>query len=108
VYPSLEAIVADEEVDLVINLTIHSAHVEVITTCLHVCMRVSMCIGYLEHPFEKEIASDYHHPPLSRGQVGLSHRNCREMVLIYQRNQASLASRSSGKAYKGFRRCPPT
>jgi predicted dehydrogenase len=36
VYPSLEAILADEEVDLVINLTIHSAHVEVITTCLHV------------------------------------------------------------------------
>jgi predicted dehydrogenase len=35
VYPSLEAIVADEEVDLVINLTIHAAHVEVITTCLH-------------------------------------------------------------------------
>ncbi len=35
VYPSLEAVVADEEVDLVINLTIHSAQVEVITTCLH-------------------------------------------------------------------------
>ena len=35
VYPSLEAILADDEVDLVINLTIHSAHVEVITKCLH-------------------------------------------------------------------------
>ena len=35
VYPSLDAILADEEVDLVINLTIHSAHVEVITECLH-------------------------------------------------------------------------
>src|SRR5437870_13610738 len=35
VYPSLDAILADEEVDLVINLTIHSAHVEVITKCLH-------------------------------------------------------------------------
>jgi predicted dehydrogenase len=34
VYPSLEAILADEEVDLVINLTIHQAHVEVITKCL--------------------------------------------------------------------------
>lgn len=31
VYPSLEALLADEEVDLVINLTIHRAHVEVIT-----------------------------------------------------------------------------
>src|SRR5438128_583784 len=33
VYPSLEAILADDEVDLVINLTIHHAHVEVITKC---------------------------------------------------------------------------
>jgi len=31
VYPSLEAILADDTVDLVINLTIHSAHVDVIT-----------------------------------------------------------------------------
>src|SRR2546429_6693152 len=35
VYPSLEAILADDEVDLVINLTIHHAHVDVITKCLH-------------------------------------------------------------------------
>ena len=35
VYPSLEALLADEEVDLVINLTIHQAHVEVITKCLN-------------------------------------------------------------------------
>jgi predicted dehydrogenase len=35
VYPSLDAILADEEVDLVINLTIHHAHVEVITRCLN-------------------------------------------------------------------------
>ncbi len=35
VYPSLEAILEDDEVDLVINLTIHHAHVEVITKCLN-------------------------------------------------------------------------
>jgi predicted dehydrogenase len=35
VYPSLEAILADDEVDLVINLTIHHAHVDVITQCLN-------------------------------------------------------------------------
>src|SRR5437660_12058673 len=35
VYPSLEAILADEEVDLVINLTIHRADVDVITKCVH-------------------------------------------------------------------------
>jgi predicted dehydrogenase len=35
VYPSLAAILADKEVDLVFNLTIHSAHVEVITKCLN-------------------------------------------------------------------------
>ena len=34
VYPSLEAVLADDDVDLVINLTIHSAHVEVIGRCL--------------------------------------------------------------------------
>src|SRR5438034_11325454 len=31
VYPSLDAILADDEVELVINLTIHHAHVDVIT-----------------------------------------------------------------------------
>ena len=35
VYPSLEAILEDDEVDLVINLTIHHAHVDVITQCLN-------------------------------------------------------------------------
>jgi predicted dehydrogenase len=35
VYPSLEAILADDAVDLVINLTIHHAHVDVITQCLN-------------------------------------------------------------------------
>jgi len=35
VYPSLEAILADDAVDLVINLTIHNAHVEVIAQCLN-------------------------------------------------------------------------
>jgi predicted dehydrogenase len=34
VYPSLEAVLADDDVDLVINLTIHSAHVEIISQCL--------------------------------------------------------------------------
>ncbi len=34
VYPSLEAVLADEDVDLVVNLTIHHAHVSVITQCL--------------------------------------------------------------------------
>jgi predicted dehydrogenase len=35
VYPSLDALLADDDVDLVINLTIHKAHVEVITKCLN-------------------------------------------------------------------------
>ena len=34
VYPSLEAVLADEAVELVVNLTIHQAHVPVITQCL--------------------------------------------------------------------------
>lgn len=34
VYPSLEALLADEAVELVVNLTIHQAHVSVITQCL--------------------------------------------------------------------------
>jgi predicted dehydrogenase len=34
VYPSLEAVLTDDDVDLVINLTIHSAHVEVISRSL--------------------------------------------------------------------------
>lgn len=35
VYPTVDDLLADEEVDLVINLTIHKAHVEVITKCLN-------------------------------------------------------------------------
>ncbi len=35
VYPSLEAILEDEEVELVVNLTIHHAHAAVITQCLN-------------------------------------------------------------------------
>ena len=35
VYPSLEAILADEKVDLVLNLTIHHVHFEVIQQCLN-------------------------------------------------------------------------
>lgn len=34
VYDSLEAILADPQVEIVVNLTIHHAHVEVITKCL--------------------------------------------------------------------------
>jgi predicted dehydrogenase len=34
VYPSLEDVLADEAVELVVNLTIHHAHVPVITQCL--------------------------------------------------------------------------
>ena len=34
VYPSLEAVLADDDVDVVINLTIHSAHVEIISQSL--------------------------------------------------------------------------
>jgi predicted dehydrogenase len=35
VYPSLEAVLADDDVELIINLTIHHAHAEVITKCLN-------------------------------------------------------------------------
>lgn len=33
-YPSVEAVLADEAVDLVVNLTIHHAHTQIITQCL--------------------------------------------------------------------------
>ena len=36
VYATVDDLLADEEVDLVINLTIHKAHVEVITKCLKI------------------------------------------------------------------------
>src|SRR4051812_11294828 len=35
VYPTLEALLADEEVDLVVNLSIHHAHFAVIQQCLN-------------------------------------------------------------------------
>jgi transposase InsO family protein len=35
----------------------------------------------------------FHRPPLSGGQVGLSHRNCRGKVIMDQRNHACLGSR---------------
>jgi predicted dehydrogenase len=34
VYPTLEDVLADEQVELIVNLTVHHAHVETITRCL--------------------------------------------------------------------------
>ena len=49
-YPSLAAVLADPQVDLVVNLTIHNAHVEVITRCLEAGKHVHS---------EKPIATSY-------------------------------------------------
>lgn len=40
----------------------------------------------------------FHRSPLFRGQGDLSHRNCREIVLMDQRKQACMGSRLSGEA----------
>jgi hypothetical protein len=40
----------------------------------------------------------FHRSPLFRGQEDLSHRNCREIVLMDQRKQACMGSRLSGEA----------
>ena len=45
-YPDLAALLADPDVDVVVNLTIHHAHVEVITQCLEAGKHV-----YTEKPF---------------------------------------------------------
>ncbi len=63
VYPSLEAILADDEVDLVINLTIHHAHVEVITKCLNAGKDV-----YSEKPIA--LTSEEHPAPGPFYEVG--------------------------------------
>ncbi|MEN9937861.1 MAG: hypothetical protein RLZZ387_4440 [Chloroflexota bacterium] len=51
-YESLDAVLADERVDLVINLTIHHAHPEVITKCLnagkHVHSEKPLAMTYAE------------------------------------------------------------
>jgi predicted dehydrogenase len=39
-YPSVEAVLADEAVDLVVNLTIHHAHTQIITQCLEASKHV--------------------------------------------------------------------
>jgi hypothetical protein len=49
----------------------------------------------------------FHRPPLFRGQVALSHRNCGGMVLMDQRKQVWLGSRPSGKACTGCMRGLP-
>lgn len=62
------------------------------------------CNGYLVHPFVKKDSLSFHRPPLFCGQVGLSHRNCKERVLLYQRNPTCLGSRPWGQACKSGRR----
>ncbi len=51
-YPSLEALLADEAVDLVVNLTIHHAHTETTTRCLeagkHVHSEKPLALTYAE------------------------------------------------------------
>src|SRR5688500_7051439 len=51
-YPSTEAVLADEAVDLVVNLTIHHAHTQIITQCLeagkHVYSEKPLSLTYEE------------------------------------------------------------
>jgi predicted dehydrogenase len=51
-YPSTEAVLADEAVDMVVNLTIHHAHTQVITQCLeagkHVYSEKPLSLTYEE------------------------------------------------------------
>jgi predicted dehydrogenase len=51
-YPSAEAVLADEAVDLVVNLTIHHAHTQIITQCLeagkHVYSEKPLSLTYEE------------------------------------------------------------
>lgn len=49
-FPTLEAVLEDTDTDLVVNLTIHHAHVEVVSTCLEAGKHVHT---------EKPIALDY-------------------------------------------------
>src|SRR5262245_34905548 len=51
-YPSAEALLADDTVDLVVNLTIHHAHTQIITQCLeagkHVYSEKPLSLTYEE------------------------------------------------------------
>src|SRR5262249_37339421 len=71
----------------------------------HRFTEADLCIVYLGHPFEKEIALGFHRPQLC--QVVHSHQRSRGMFLMYQRNHACLGSRSLGQACKGGRRGLP-
>jgi hypothetical protein len=78
-----------------------------VQVCSRSFVSSSDCIGYLGHPFEKETALGFHHPPLCLYQVGLSHRSRRGMFLMYQRNYVCLGSRPLGQAFKVGRRGLP-
>ena len=41
---------------------------------------IGRCIGYLEHPFEKETALGFDDPPLRLGHMVLSHPKNRKIV----------------------------
>lgn len=60
VYPTLEAVLADPEVEIVCNLTIHHAHVEVITKCLeagkHVHTEKPLAFTYTESKSLNDLA----------------------------------------------------
>ena len=49
----------------------------------------------------------FHHPPLSRCQVGLSHQSRRGMVLVHKGKHGRMGSKPSGKACKGSMRGLP-
>jgi predicted dehydrogenase len=61
-YPSLEALLADERVDAVVNLTIHHAHPAVITQCLnagkHVHSEKPLAMTYAEAKALVELAEE--------------------------------------------------
>jgi hypothetical protein len=55
-------------------------------------------LSYLERPFVNEVPWVFIARLFFRGQGDLSHRNCREIVLMDQRKQACMGSRLSGEA----------
>ena len=62
VYPTLEDVLADDAVELVVNLTIHFAHAEVITKCLqagkHVHTEKPLATSYAEAKMLVELAEE--------------------------------------------------
>lgn len=102
--PDIQGMTCQREIMLPTNQPTDSAKrkpMDLQCTALTLCPDQAFCTGQQERAM---LAQESPRPPLSGGQVGLSHRSRRERVFVHKRKHGGMGSRLSRKACTGCMR----